>query len=215
MLKLYDYFRSSAAYRVRIALRLKQLDYQQIPVHLIKEGGQQFRPEYRALNPQARVPSLDIDGTVFTQSLAIIEYLDETHPQPAFLPADPAGRARARAMAQLIACDIHPLNNLAPLNYLKDKMGQNEEAIKVWYRHWVESGLAALEALVNSQPRKGDFCMGERPGIADICLVPQLFNARRYKSDLSACPTLVRIDAACNMLPEFAAAAPDRQPDAA
>ncbi len=214
MLKLYDYFRSSAAYRVRIALCLKKLDYQQIPVHLIKDGGHQFKPEYRALNPQARVPSLDIDGNVFTQSLAIIEYLDETCPQPALLPPDAAGRARARAMAQLIACDIHPLNNLAPLGYLKDRMGQNEEAIKTWYRHWVESGLAALEALVTSRPRKGDFCMGERPGIADICLVPQLFNARRYKSDLSACPTLVRIDAACNALPEFAAAAPDKQPDA-
>ena len=215
MLKLYDYFRSSAAYRVRIALRLKKLDYQQIPVHLIKDGGHQFRPEYRALNPQARVPSLDVDGAIFTQSLAIIEYLDETHPQPAFLPADAAGRARARAMAQLIACDIHPLNNLAPLNYLKDTMGQNEEAIKAWYRHWVETGLAALETLVTSQLRKGDFCIGERPGIAEICLVPQLFNARRYKSDLSVCPTLVKIDAACNALPEFAAAAPDKQPDAA
>ena len=215
MLKLYDYFRSSAAYRVRIALRLKKLDYQQIPVHLIKDGGHQFRAEYRALNPQARVPALDVDGPIFTQSLAIIEYLDETLPQPAFLPADAAGRARARAMAQLIACDIHPLNNLAPLNYLKDKMGQDDDAVKRWYRHWVETGLAALEALVTSPPRKGDFCMGERPGIADICLVPQLFNARRYKSDLSACPTLVKIDAACNALPEFAAAAPDKQPDAA
>ena len=214
MLKLYDYFRSSAAFRVRIALRLKKLDYQQVPVHLIKDGGHQFRAEYRALNPQARVPSLNSDGAIFTQSLAIIEYLDEIHPQPAFLPADAAGRARARAMAQLIACDIHPLNNLAPLNYLKDRMGQDEEAIKRWYRHWVETGLAALEALVTSQPRKGNFCMGARPGIADICLVPQLFNARRYKSDLSACPTLVGIEAACNALPEFAAAAPDKQPDA-
>ena len=215
MLKLYDYFRSSAAYRVRIALRLKKLDYQQIPVHLIKDGGQQFRADYRALNPQARVPSLDVEGSIITQSLAIIEYLDETHPQPALLPADASGRARARAMAQLIACDIHPLNNLAPLNYLKDKMGQDEEAIKTWYRHWVETGLGALEALVSSQPRKGLYCMGEKPGIADICLVPQLFNARRYKSDLSGCPTLVAIDAACNALPEFAAAAPDKQPDAA
>jgi maleylacetoacetate isomerase len=214
MLKLYDFFRSSAAYRVRIALRLKQLDYQHLPIHLTKNGGDQFSPSYRAVNAQARVPTLDVDGAILTQSLAIIEYLDETHPQPAFLPSDALGRARARAMALLIACDIHPLNNLAPLTYLKDKMGQDEEAVKTWYRHWVETGLVALEALVTSQPRKGEFCMGERPGIADICLVPQIFNARRYKSDLSGCPTLVKIDAACNAMPEFAAAAPDRQPDA-
>ncbi len=215
MLKLYDYFRSSAAYRVRIALRLKKLDYQSLPIHLVKDGGQQFSPEYRALNPQARVPSLDVNGTLLTQSLAIIEYLDETHPQPAFLPADAVGRARARALAQLIACDIHPLNNLAPLNYLKDKMGQDEEAVKRWYRHWVETGLAAMETMVTARPRAGDFCLDAQPGIADICLVPQLFNARRFKSDLSSCPTLVKIDAACNALPEFAAAAPDQQPDAA
>lgn len=214
MLKLYDYFRSSAAYRVRIALRLKKLDYQQIPIHLVKEGGQQFKPAYRAINPQARVPSLDVDGSILTQSMAIIEYLDEIHPTPAFLPGDAAGRARARALAQVITCDIHPLNNLAPLNYLKDKMGQDQEAINAWYRHWVETGLGALEQMICAQPRKGDFCMGEQPGLVDICLVPQLFNARRYKSDLSNCPTLVKIEAACNALPAFAAAAPDKQPDA-
>ena len=214
MLKLYDYFRSSAAYRVRIALNLKQLGYQQQPIHLTRDGGEQFRPEYRAINPQARVPALDVDGAVLTQSLAIIEYLDETHPVPPLLPREPLARARVRAMAQVIACDIHPLANTSPLNYLRKQLGQNEDAVNGWYRHWVENGLAALEKLVAAQPRDGNYCIGAQVTLADVCLVPQMANARRFNCDVSGCPTLVKIDAACRALAAFAAAAPEKQPDA-
>lgn len=212
-MQLYSYFRSSAAYRVRIALNLKGLSYEYKPVHLLKDGGQQLSPEYRRLNPNALVPSLVDGDQVLTQSLAIIEYLEELHPQPPLLPADPAGRARVRAIAQTIACDIHPLNNLRVLKYIKGTLGASEEAKNEWYRHWVQQGLAALEAMLDS-PATGRYCHGDTPTLADLCLVPQMANARRFDCDLSRVPTLVRIDAACRALPAFADAAPDKQPDA-
>jgi maleylpyruvate isomerase len=213
MLKLHSYFRSSAAYRVRIALNLKGLAHEATSVHLIKDGGQQNSPAYRALNPQALVPTLETDGGVITQSLAIIEYLDETHPKPALLPGNALQRAHIRALALAIACDIHPLNNLRVLNYLKGPMGKEQAAADTWYRHWVETGLAACEALLPAGGAK--FCFGEQPTLADCCLVPQVYNGRRLKCDLSNVPRLVAIDEACRALPAFAQAAPEAQPDAA
>lgn len=196
-MELYSYFRSSAAYRVRIALNLKGLPYDYRAVHLLKDGGQQLAPQYRALNPNALVPALVDGDAVLTQSLAIVEYLEETHPQPPLLPSDALGRARVRAIAQTIACDIHPLNNLRVLKYLKHELKVSEEAKNAWYKHWVELGLAGVEAM-----------------LADLCLVPQLANARRFGCDLSAMPTLARIEAACAELPAFQQAAPAAQPDA-
>jgi len=213
MLKLHSYFRSSAAYRVRIALNLKGLAHEAAYVHLIKDGGQQHAPAYRALNPQALVPTLETDGGAITQSLAIIEYLDETHPEPALLPGDALQRAHVRAFALAIACDIHPLNNLRVLNYLKGPMGLEQAAADTWYRHWVETGLAACEALLPS--RATPFCFGGQPTLADCCLVPQVYNARRLKCDLSKLSRLVAIDEACRALPSFAQAAPEAQRDAA
>jgi maleylpyruvate isomerase len=213
MLKLHSYFRSSAAYRVRIALNLKGLAHEAAYVHLIKDGGQQHAPAYRALNPQALVPTLETDGGVITQSLAIIEYLDETHPEPRLLPGDALQRARIRAFALAIACDIHPLNNLRVLNYLKGPMGLEQGAADTWYRHWVETGLAACEALLPATTSR--FCFGDQPTLADCCLVPQVYNARRLKCDLSKLPRLVDIDEACRPLPAFEQAAPEAQPDAA
>jgi maleylpyruvate isomerase len=212
-MKLYSYFRSSAAYRVRIALNLKGLDYDIVPVHLLKDGGQQLSTEYRALNPTALVPTLAEDGWAVGQSMAIVEYLEETHPEPPLLPRDPKERARVRAIAQNIACDIHPLNNLRVLKYLKRTLGVSEEAKNAWYRHWVEEGLAALETLLARSPETGRYCHGDTPTMADLCLVPQMANARRFDCSLDACPTLVRIDAACAELDAFQQAAPDRQPD--
>lgn len=209
---LYGYFRSSAAYRVRIALNLKGLDYDNRFIHLQKND--QLSADYAAINPQKLVPALVDGGHVLTQSLAILEYLDETHPQPALLPADPLGRARVRAIAQAIACDIHPINNLRILRYLVKDLGVSEEKKDAWYRHWVETGLQAVESLLTANPGTGRFCHGDDPGLADICLVPQIANARRFKCDLSACPTVERIGAECDKVPAFAAAAPGRQPDA-
>jgi maleylpyruvate isomerase len=213
-MQLYSYFRSSAAYRVRIALNLKGLPYEYAPVHLLKDGGQQLKPEYTRLNPQALVPTLVDGDAVLTQSMAIIEYLEETHPQPPLLPATPVARARVRALAQGIACDIHPLNNLRVLRYLKREFDLPDEARDGWYRHWVESGLLALERMLADSPDTGTYCHGDTPTLADACLVPQVFNARRLDCDLSAMPNIVRIDAACLALPAFAQAAPDAQPDA-
>jgi maleylpyruvate isomerase len=211
---LYSYFRSSAAWRVRIALGLKGLAYTTHPVHLLRGGGQQQGELYRALNPQGLVPTL-VDGPdALTQSLAIVEYLEERHPEPPLLPRDPWGRAQVRAMALAVACDIHPLNNLRVLRYLRHELGQDDEGVARWYRHWVEEGLAALEALVARAPGRGDFCWGDRPGLADLCLVPQLANARRHDADLDGVPTLLAIEANCLELPAFAKAAPARQPDA-
>jgi maleylpyruvate isomerase len=209
--KLYSYFRSSAAYRVRIAFNLKGLSYDTIAIHLQKEGGQNLKPEYRAINPLMRVPTLKLDsGELLTQSLAIIEYLDEVHPQPALLPRDPVDRAKVRALAQLIACDIHPINNLGPLRYLKNVLGHDQVKIDAWYHHWVLMGFDALEAMV--QP--GPYAFGAEVTLADICLVPQVANARRLKVPLERFPKIVAIDAACAKLPAFDKARPDNQPDA-
>ncbi|UHL65465.1 maleylacetoacetate isomerase [Paralcaligenes sp. KSB-10] len=213
-MKLYSYFRSSAAYRVRIALNLKGLRYETMPVHLLRHGGEQLSDAYRALNPTALVPTL-VDGDLTVgQSMAILEYLEETHPEPALLPADAPGRARVRAIAQIIACDIHPLDNLRVLRYLKHEMNVSEEAKNAWYRHWVVEGLTAIEKLLAGKPQTGRYCHGDRPGFADLCLVPQVANARRFECDLGAMPTIVRIDAACAELPAFQQAAPANQPDA-
>jgi maleylacetoacetate isomerase len=212
-MKLYDYFRSSAAYRVRIALNVKGLAAERVFVHLRR--GAQRADEYLALNPHGLVPALVTDGgAVITQSLAIIEYLDDTHPAPPLLPADPAARARVRGLAQAIACDIHPLDNLRVLRYLLDTVGVSEEQKDAWYKYWIDVGLEALEVSLSRDVATGTFCHGETPTLADVCLVPQLANARRVDMDLSPFPTLVRIEAACLALPAFAAAAPARQPDA-
>jgi maleylpyruvate isomerase len=208
--KLYSYFRSSAAFRVRIALNLKGLDYESVPVHLVKDGGHNRRPEFRAVNPQMRIPALVVPrGDVLIQSLAIIEYLDETHPDPALLPKDAIARAQARALAQIIACDIHPLNNVGALRYLKREMHQEQSAIDAWYHHWVSEGFEAFEAL--AQP--GPYACGNKVTVADLCLVPQVYNARRLKVPLEKFPKIVGIDAACLKLPAFDRARPENQPD--
>jgi maleylacetoacetate isomerase len=209
--KLYTYFRSSAAYRVRIALNLKNLASDMIPIHLQKEGGLNKKPEYRALNPQMRVPALALDsGEILIQSLAIIEYLDEIHPQPPLLPRDPVARAKVRALAQLIACDIHPLNNVGPLRYLKNQLGRDQASIDAWYHHWILEGFDALEAMLGPGP----YAFGKAVTLADICLVPQVYNARRLKVPLDRFPKIMAIDAACANLPAFEKARPENQLDA-
>ncbi len=213
---LYSYFRSSAAYRVRIGLNLKGLDYQIKPVHLLKDGGQQHQPDYVQVNPVQLLPALDDDGLIITQSLAILEYLDERYPELPLLPKASAERAWARSMAQTVACDIHPLNNLRILQYLKNELNADEDARNTWYRHWVSVGLEGLEALVQRHGQKAQpFIFGDTPGIAEICLVPQLYNARRFEIDLTAFPRLLAVEEKCLELSAFQEAAPDRQPDAA
>ena len=204
---LYDYFRSSAAYRVRIALNLKGIDYERRPIDLTQ--GAQKGDEYRALNPQGLVPMLEIDGQRLTQSLAIIVYLDQMYREPPLMPADPADGAHVRALAMTVACDIHPLNNLRVLKYLKSDLGISEEAKDEWYRHWVAEGLAALEEM--ARPRAGAFLFGDQPTVADVCLVPQLYNARRFSVPVSDYPTLRRADETASAHPAFAMAHPDRQ----
>ena len=213
-MKLYTYFRSSAAYRVRIALQLKGLAFESVPVHLVRDGGQQHSPGYAALNPNETVPTLDDDGQIFTQSLAIIEYLDETRPNPPLLPGTAADRARIRAIAQTIACDIHPINNLRVLQHLARNYDLSEAQRSAWYCHWVERGLQTVEKLLAGDPRTGRFCHGDTPTLADCCLVPQVFNARRFGCRLAGLDTIVRIDASCSQLAAFARAAPGQQPDA-
>src|SRR5687767_3472537 len=208
-MKLYSFFRSSAAYRVRIALNLKGLGYEYLPVHLSRGGGEQLRPDFLRVNPQALVPVLEDGAQVLSQSLAIIEYLDETHPDPPLLPKTPAERARVRALAQTIACEIHPLNNLRVLNYLTQVAGVSDEAKNAWYRHWVAEGFKSLEARLAGNPAPGKFYHADMPGIADCCLVPQMFNARRFKCDLSPYPTLVAIDQRCQALEAVQRAAPE------
>lgn len=212
-LVLYSYWRSSAAFRVRIALNLKGLPYQTRAVHLVRDGGEQHAPAYTALNPQELVPTLVDGDRIITQSMAIAEYLDETHPQPPLLPSDAPGRARMRTLAQLVACDIHPLGNLRVLQQLGTQFGADDEQKGVWMRHWIASGFQALETML-ADSHTGRFCHGDTPGLADLCLVPQLYNARRWKMPLDAYPTIVRIDAACMELDAFKAAAPEQQPDA-
>lgn len=211
-MKLFGYFRSSAAYRVRIAMNIKGIECEREFVHLRK--GDNRTPEYLALNPQGVVPTLVDEEAAIGQSLAIMEYLDEVNLEVPLLPVDALGRARVRQLAQIVACDIHPLNNLKVLTYLREEMGQAQEAIDAWYRHWVENGLAAFEALLAASPATGLFCHGDDPGLADACLVPQLFNARRFDADLSAMPTALRVEANCNELQAFKDAAPENQPDA-
>jgi maleylpyruvate isomerase len=212
MLKLYDYFRSSASFRVRIALNLKGLDYQAIPVHLVNDGGEQFKENYTRINPQSLVPALQVGDNIITQSLAIIEYLDETHPQPALLPANALQKAQVRAFALSIAADLHPLNNLRVLKYLTGQLMVSEEMKNTWYQHWMQLGLTALEKQIQSLQLAGDFCFGDTPTLADICLVPQIFNARRFSCDLNAYPELVRIDANCQRLEAFMNAWPKEVP---
>jgi len=212
-MKLYDYFRSSAAYRVRIALNLKGLAPERAFVHL--RNNVQRSEDYLALNPQGLVPMLVADdGAVLTQSLAIIEYLDEAYPKPPLLPAAPAERARVRGIALEIACDIHPLNNLRVLQYLKNTLGVSDEQKDAWYRYWIDVGLEALETRLARDPATGRFCHGDAPTLADICLVPQLANARRMNIDVGPYPTLTRIEASAISLPAFVDAAPAKQPDA-
>jgi maleylpyruvate isomerase len=209
--KLYGYFRSSAAYRVRIALNLKGVAHEHAFVHLLRDGGRQKAPEYLARNPQGLVPALELDGgDVLTQSLAIIEYLDEFHPDPPLVPGDAVMRARVRAIAQAVACDIHPLNNLRVLKYLRHEMGQPKEAVDGWYGHWIETGFAAIETMIGDD----GYCIGGQVTLADICLMPQIFNARRYEVDLSPYARIGKVEAVCGAIPAFANAHPDRQPDA-
>ena len=211
-MKLYDYFRSSAAYRVRIALNLKGVTPDERAYVHLRMGGQRAQ-DYLALNPQGLVPALELDdGRVLTQSLAIIEYLDETHAAPPLLPRDAAGRARVRAIALGIACEIHPLNNLRVLQHLKRALGQNEDQINTWYRHWIADGLAKLEAELSAG--RGKFCHGDMPSMADCCLVPQIFNAKRYQSDLAPYPNTMRVFETCMQLEAFDRAQPSKQPDA-
>jgi len=214
--KLYTYFRSSAAYRVRMALNYKSIPYEMEPVHLVRDGGQHKTPAYRAVNPQMRVPSLELDdGTVIVQSPAILEYLEEVHPEPALLPVDPAARAKVRAVAAVIGCDIHPLNNLCVLNYLKGELGNDQDTVNRWYDHWITEGFAAVEALIAPNgASSGRFACGDTPSLADVYIVPQVFNARRFNVPLDAYPTIQAVDAACAEIPAFADAAPGNQPDA-
>lgn len=210
-MKLYSYFRSSASYRVRIALNLKSVAYETIPIHLRKDGGRHRGDDYRAVNPQMRVPSLKLPtGEIITQSLAIIGYLNEIYPQPPILPADPIERAQARAVSQIIACDIHPLNNLGTLQYLKNTMGQEQAAIDAWYHHWVICGFEAVEKMI----KPGPYAYGSLPSLADICIVPQVFNARLLKVPLEAFPKILAVNEACLELPAFNKARPENQPDA-
>lgn len=210
---LYSYFRSSSSYRVRIALNLKGLPYQYVPVHLNRGGGEQFRSEFKAMNSQALVPVLSDGGVHISQSLAILEYLDEKYPHRPLLPVAAEERAYVRQLALSIACEIHPLTNLRVLKFITGDMGLAEDAKTDWIRHWTEMALSAMEQQVSRPGKRGKFCFGATPTIADCCLVPQLFNARRFGIDLMAFPTLVRIDEECQKLPEFELADPSRQPD--
>jgi maleylacetoacetate isomerase len=212
-MKLYTYYRSSAAYRVRIALNLKGLEHEDTFVHLRQQD--QRAADYLAVNPQGLVPTLiDDDNTAIGQSLAILEYLEERYPQPPLRPGSPAGRARVRQLAMIVACDIHPIDNLKVLNFLTGDLGVDEAGRLRWYRHWVDEGFAAMEAILANQAATGTFCHGDSPTIADVCLVPQVYNAGRFEVDMAPYPTIRRINEACLALPAFADAAPEKQPDA-
>ncbi|HYM36208.1 MAG TPA: maleylacetoacetate isomerase [Steroidobacteraceae bacterium] len=213
-MKLYSYFRSSAAYRVRIALNLKGVKYDYVAKHLTKNGGEQKAEDYLAINPQGFVPALEHNGALITQSLAIIEYLDEAFPTPNLLPKSTVDRAVVRAMSLLIACDIHPLNNLRVLNYLKSSLQQSSDAIGEWYKHWIAEGFIALETLIAKHSKAGRYCCGDSVTTADVLLVPQVANSRRYQMDLSPYPTLKKVTTHLESLPAFLAARPEVQPDA-
>jgi maleylacetoacetate isomerase len=212
-LRLFSYWRSSAAYRVRIGLALKGLPYETVPVHLVRDGGEQHSATYRETNPQELVPVLQHGNRLYRQSLAILEYLDETWPDTPLLPALARDRARVRALAQLVACDIHPLNNLRVLQYLEHEWNAPQPERDEWVRHWIALGFDAMEASLADHPATGEFCEGDAPTLADCCLVPQLYNARRFGLDIGRWPTIARIEAACLALPAFDAARPERQPD--
>jgi maleylpyruvate isomerase len=213
-MKLHTYFRSSAAYRVRIALNLKGIAYEAAPVHLLRNGGEQLSDAYRAINPAMLLPSLEDDGNVIGQSLAIMEYLDETQTQTPLLPSDPAGRARVRTLALTVAADTHPLGNLRVLKYLTAQLQVTDEVKLAWQQHWLRTGLATLEALLANHPHSGRYCHGGTPTLADCCLVPQVFSAQRFGVDMAPYPTVLRIHAACGELPAFQQAHPAQQPDA-
>ena len=213
-LTLYSYWRSSAAYRVRIGLQLKQLPHEIHPVHLLREGGEQHAEAYRAINPQELVPALRHGQRVVRQSLAILEYLEETFPDHPIMPATARDRARVRALAQMVACDIHPLNNLRVLQFFDYEWNVPQPERDAWVRRWIEQGFAAIENLLADNPSTGDFCEGDAPTMADCCLVPQVYNARRFGVALDGYPTIERIERRCLELPAFDAARPENQPDA-
>jgi maleylacetoacetate isomerase len=209
--KLYSYFRSSAAYRVRIALNFKEIDYDIVPIHLLNDGGRHKSAQYRAINPQMRVPALELPGgEVLVQSLAIINYLEETFPEPPLLPPDARSRAHVRGIAEIVACDIHPLNNTSPLGYLRDPLKQDQDAVRAWYHHWILEGFAAIEAMINPAP----YAFGAAVTLADVCLVPQVANAKRFKVPLDAFPKILAAEEACQQLSAFEKARPENQPDA-
>ena len=207
-IRLYDFWRSSAAYRLRIALNLKGVDYVSTPVNIAPGADEQLQDGYRALNPQMRVPTLEVDGKRSGQSMAILEWLDETYPEPPLLPADAWDRLQVRAFADIVACDIHPLNNLSVLIKLRKELEQDDAGVGEWYRDWIVRGFTALEEMAETH-RRGKFLFGDAPTLADVCLVPQVYNARRYDTDLRQFPRLVEVDAACQEVDAFARAAPD------
>lgn len=214
-MKLHSYWRSSAAYRVRIALNLKGLDYEIAPVHMLKDGGEQRQADYLAVNPQGLIPTLEDGDLKLGQSLAIMDYLEAKHPEPALYPQALEERALAQQLALAIACDIHPLNNLRALKYLKNDLGMEDAARDSWYRHWIRAGFAAMETLLRERGWRGPHCLGQQVTLADACLVPQMYNARRFETPLDDFPILTKIDAACLELPAFQQAAPENQADAA
>jgi maleylpyruvate isomerase len=211
-MKLYTFFRSSASFRVRIALNLKGLTYEHAAINLPES--EHLKPEYRAVNPQGLVPALEDAGRLLTQSLAIIEYLDETHLGPRLLPADPLDRHYVRALSQIIACEIHPLNNTRTLKYVRKSYGLDEEGVNAWYRHWIAEGFVMLESFLDKERRHGKYCWRDQVTMADCCLVPQVFNAQRYKCDLAPYPTVMRLHEECMKLDAFVRAQPAKQPDA-
>jgi maleylacetoacetate isomerase len=211
---LYTYWRSTAAYRVRIALNLKGVDYTSVPVHLLRDGGEQKTPAFLARNPQGLVPVLSVGEDDISQSLAIVEFLEETTPEPPLLPADPAGRARVRGLAMAIACDIHPICNLRVLQFLSGDLGLSDEQRSMWIRHWITEGFRAIETRLVNDGSSGEFCHGDQPGLADICLVPQVYNAQRFACPMDPFPAIARINASCLELAAFSEAVPENQPDA-
>lgn len=211
-MKLYDYYRSTACYRVRIALHYKNIPYETIPIHLTNQGGEQHLPPYRSLNPQGLVPALEVNGTLLTQSLAIIEYLESQYPLPALLPTDPLAQAQIRRLALIVACDIHPINNLRVLQQLKQQFQATEEQTQVWYHRWLKAGFDAFEAILSDLPRGNDVCYGDKITLADLCLIPQVYNAHRFHFSMDEYPLIQKINAYCLELDAFSKTAPKTKP---